>query len=253
MSPVVRIRDLCVSLGGCQVLEDVRLEIPEGDYLAIIGPNGGGKTTLLRVLLGLVPPDHGEVEVLGGSPREARGRVGYVPQHAHFDGDFPIRVLEVVRMGRLGQRRLLRPAVGEDREHAMQALRRVDAEHLAQRSIAALSGGERQRVLIARALALEPEILLLDEPTASLDIQSASAFYELLASFAEQMTVVLVTHDVGGISNLVRSVACLNRRLVSHPSGQITTEMMEQTYGCPVDLLAHGVPHRVLAEHEEGH
>jgi zinc transport system ATP-binding protein len=247
--PALDLRDVTLTLGGTPVLEDVTLTVEEREYLAILGPNGGGKTMLLRVILGLQAPDRGAVRVLGRSPGEARGRVGYVPQHVRFDLEFPISVRDVVRMGRLGRRGALRPFQREDRDAADAALDRVQMLELADRPIEALSGGQRQRVLIARALAMEPELLLMDEPTASLDERIGRDLWELLEQLSHQMTLVLVSHDIGAISRYVRRVACLNVRLHAHPSGELTREILEATYGCSVDLLAHGTPHRVLDAH----
>ena len=238
---------MSLRLRGIPVLEDVSLRIESDDYLALLGPNGGGKSTLLRVLLGLQEPDAGSVRVLGQSPRMARGRIGYVPQSFGFDRDFPIRVLDVVRMGRLGANR-----PGDDDELARAALARVEMAPLAARPIGALSGGQLQRVLIARALAQQPSLLLLDEPTASLDERIGRSVWELFSELSEEMAVVVVSHDIGAISQHVRSVACLNRRLHAHPTRELTSEILEATYGCPVDLLAHGHPHRVLHTHDEG-
>lgn len=248
--PAVDLRHVTLRLGGLRVLDDVSLRIESDDYLALLGPNGGGKSTLLKVILGLLRPDHGDVRVFGRSARAARGRVGYVPQYARFDLDFPIRVLDVVGMARLGKSRF--GALGAvDRDVALGALARVEMEALAARPIGALSGGQLQRVLIARALAQEPRLLLLDEPTASLDERIGRSLWELLAELAQEMAVVVVSHDVGAISRHVKSVACLNHRLHAHPSKELTPEVLEAAYGCPVDLLAHGHPHRVLGEHRE--
>ena len=246
-APAVELTGVSLALRGVPVLEDVSLCVGSRDYLALLGPNGGGKTMLLKVILGLLAPDAGEVSVFGGSPRRARGRVGYVPQRVDFDLDFPIRVLDVVLMGRLGRR----PGGvrAEDRAAARQALDRVEMEPFAARPIGALSGGQLQRVLLARALAQQPELLLLDEPTASLDERIGRSVWELLEELSAEMAVVVVSHDVGAISRYVRGVACLNRRLHAHPSQELTSEILEATYGCPVDLLAHGHPHRVLPEH----
>jgi zinc transport system ATP-binding protein len=239
-----------LSLRGSSILENVSLRIEPNDYLAILGPNGGGKTTLLKLILGLLAPDRGRVRVLGKPPRQARGQVGYVPQHVRFDLDFPIRVMDVVLMGQLGATRLGRPSA-ESFEAARAALERVEMEAFSARQIGALSGGELQRVLIARALAQRPRLLLLDEPTASLDERIGRSVWELFEGLSEEMAVVVVSHDIGAISRYVRSVACLNRRLHAHPSKALTPEMLEATYGCPVDLLAHGHPHRVLEKHED--
>ena len=250
-APAIALRNVHFRRGRVPVLEDIELSIQRGAFLALLGPNGSGKTTLLRVILGLITPQSGTVEVLGGPPSAARGRVGYVPQRAAFDLDFPIAAHEVVCMGRLPRKRWLRRYDASDREAAQRALETMEVAHLADRAIGALSGGELQRVLIARAIAMEPEVLLLDEPTASLDERIGRGVWEILEELSQRMTVVLVSHDIGAISRYVREVACLNRRLHRHPNGELTDEILEATYGCPVDLLAHGHPHRVLSPHVE--
>jgi zinc transport system ATP-binding protein len=251
--PAIELSGVSLARGGAPVLEDVSLCVARDDYLAILGPNGGGKTTLLQIMLGLVRPDRGRVRVLGGPPDRAHGRIGYVPQHVRFDLDFPIRVLDVVLMGRLAARGPLRPFRAEDRDTARAALARVEMTELAARPVGTLSGGQRQRVLIARALAMEPLVLLMDEPMASLDERIGRNLWELLGELARQMAVVLVSHDIGAISHYVRSVACLNVRMHGHPSHQLSAEALEAAYGCPVELLLHGHPHRVLPAHgEEG-
>jgi zinc transport system ATP-binding protein len=247
-APAAELTGVSLALRGLPVLEDVSLRIERNDYLALLGPNGSGKTTLLKVLLGILEPDRGRVRVFGEPPRSVRGRVGYVPQYFRFDPEFPIRVLDVVLMGRLAHARWGRVGAA-DREAARRALGRVEMNALAERPIGALSGGQLQRVLIARALAQEPELLLLDEPTASLDERIGRSVWELFQELAREMAVVVVSHDIGAISRHVRHVACLNRRLFTHPTKELTSEILEATYGCPVDLLAHGHPHRVLREH----
>jgi zinc transport system ATP-binding protein len=246
----VELRDVWFAYGPTPALEAVSLELSDGDFIGIIGPNGGGKTTLLKLMMGLLEPDRGEVRIFGRPPRRARGVVGYVPQYARFDPRFPITVLETVRMGRLGRR--VRGAGGDarDREAALAALSRTELAELAEEQIGRLSGGQLQRVLIARALAAEPGILLLDEPTASVDTRIGRSVYELLERLSDEIVVVLVSHDVGVISRHVKTIACLNVRLHYHHSRELTPEMIEATYGCPVDLVAHGQPHRVLERHE---
>ncbi len=250
--PVLELEGVSLQRDGRPVLQNVSLRLERDDYLAILGPNGGGKTTLLKVALGLVAPDDGRVRVLGRPAGEARGDVGYVPQHVRFDADFPIRVIDVVLMGRLARRGPFRRFRAEDHVAAHGALEQVEVEHLAARPIGALSGGERQRVLIARALAMEPKLLLMDEPMSSLDERIGRSLWDLLEELSRRMAVVLVSHDIGAISQYVRSVACLNVALHYHPSKELTAEMLEATYGCPVELLAHGHPHRVLASHDHG-
>ncbi len=246
---VITIQHLWAGYEHESVLEDINLTVYARDFIGLIGPNGGGKTTLLKVLLGLLPSTRGEVRILGRPVKESRQRIGYVPQTVAFDHDFPISVWEVARMGRLGQRRLLQRYTDEDDGVVAEALHQVDMYDLRARSIGELSGGQRQRVYIARALATRPEILLLDEPTSSVDPNVSVSIYELLRVLNETMTIVLISHDMGAISSYVKSVGCLNRRLFYHDEPQLSPDMLELAYQCPVDLIAHGVPHRVLADH----
>lgn len=250
--PAIDVRHVWVSFRGMTVLEDVTFDVAPGEFLGIIGPNGGGKTVLLRVILGLIKPDRGDIRIFGRPPERAGGDVAYVPQYPSFDPRFPIRVLDVVMLGRLAGRGLMRRHTREDRERAMEALRRVQAEDLAGREIGKLSGGQLQRVLIARGLATDPRLMLLDEPTASLDSSVVGAFYELLQALSERMTIVLVSHDLSVMSKYVRSVACLNRTMHYHHSREITREMVEEAYGCPIDFVIHRHSHVVLGDHEEG-
>ncbi len=246
---MISIRHLWAGYEHEQVLEDVNFTVYEGDFVGMIGPNGGGKTTLVKVLLGLLPPARGEVRIVGQPVKRGRRYIGYVPQIAEFDRDFPVNVWEVTRMGRLGRRGLLQRLNKEDDEIVAQALREVNMLELRDRPIGELSGGQRQRVYIARALASEPEILILDEPTSSVDPQVSVSIYELLNELNAHVTIMLISHDVSVMSSYVKTVGCLNRRLFYHNDRELTSEMLEQAYQCPVDLIAHGVPHRVFAEH----
>jgi len=246
---VISVRHLWAGYEDQPVLEDIDLTVNELDFIGLIGPNGGGKTTLFKVLLGLLPPTQGEVRILGKSVKEGRRHIGYVPQVVEFDRDFPISVWDVARMGRLGKRRLLQRYTAEDDEVVAEALRHVDMLDLRDRPIGELSGGQRRRVYIARALATEPEILLLDEPMASVDPQVSTGIYELLRRLNEYITILMVSHDMSAISSHVKTVGCLNRWLFYHGEKQITPDMLEAAYQCPIDLIAHGVPHRVFPEH----
>ena len=246
---VIQVEHLWAGYDHENVLEDVTLHAYPLDFIGIIGPNGGGKTTLIKVLLGLLPPTRGAVTVMGEPVEIGRRHIGYVPQVVEFDHDFPISVWDVARMGRLGQRGLLRRYTSEDSDLVAEALRRVDMLELRQRTIGELSGGQRQRVYIARALAARPDILLLDEPTSSVDPRVSTSIYELLRELNERVTILLVSHDMGAVSSYVKSVGCLNRHLFYHGGDHLTPEMVELAYQCPVDLVAHGVPHRVFAQH----
>jgi len=209
---------LSVDLGGVRVIDGVTLRVGAGDFLALVGPNGGGKTTLLRVILGLERFSAGSVRVFGGLPGSSPGRIGYVPQRLFFDREFPISVRDLVLMGRLSKKKLFQHYNVLDRERADEALRLVGLERLMERRIGDLSGGELQRALIARALAGEPELLLLDEPTASIDPQMKSTIYDLIEKLKESLTIVLVTHDTTLIGRYVTKIATLNVSLELHES-----------------------------------
>ncbi len=249
MAEVITLHHVWAGYGTTPILEDINLVVKELDFIGLIGPNGGGKTTLLKVLLGLISPESGEVKIMGHSVVKGRRYIGYVPQLLEFDRDFPVRVEDVVRMGRLGKRRLLQPYNQKDEVIVTRCLQQVGMTDLRDRPIGQLSGGERQRVYIARALASEPRILLLDEPTANVDTKVQNSIYELLGELNQSLTILMVSHDIGAVSTYVKTVGCLNHRLFYHNDKLITPEMIEQTYKCPVDLIAHGVPHRVFSQH----
>ncbi len=246
---VLCLQDVWAGYNGRPVLEGINLSVKEQDFVGIIGPNGGGKTTLLKVMLGLMQPTRGRVRVLGQSAVQARRFIGYVPQQVHLDRDFPVNVWDVALMGRLGRRGLLRRYTSQDRHAVARALQQVEMLDAKDRPIGELSTGQRQRVYIARALATEPQILFMDEPTASVDAHITTSIYELLQKLNEHITILLVSHDMGVISSHVKTVGCLNRRLFYHESKEITPDMLEEAYHCPIDLIAHGVPHRVFAHH----
>ena len=246
---VIQIENLWAGYDNRPVLEDINLTVHESDFLGLIGPNGGGKTTLLKTLIGLIKPYRGKIQVMGKSVKDGRCHIGYVPQMVEMDREFPIRVWEVVQMGLLGCRRPLQPITDADRELIHYALTQMDMEQLQNRAIGDLSIGQRQRVYIARALATDPQILLLDEPTASVDPQVAGMIYELLKKINQTVTILMVSHDMNAVSAHVKSIGCINHRLHYHGDKEITEEMLESLYECPVELIAHGLPHRVLAPH----
>ncbi len=241
--PVIEVRDVTFGYGREVVLDHVSLQIQPRDFLAVIGPNGGGKTTLIKVILGLLRPWSGEVIV-----RTPRGRLGYVPQFSTFDRSFPLRVRDVILMGKLGRRGLVRRYTREDREDVDRILHRLKLEDVASSHVAGVSGGQLQRVLIARALAGDPEALFLDEPTASIDAESREVLREILEELNQRIPVVVITHDITSVSPMANRIACINRRLFYH-GAEIDQEALEEVYGCPVELVAHGVPHRVLHQH----
>ncbi len=247
---IASLKDVWTDYDGVTALEGVTLSLYEHDFLGIIGPNGGGKTTLIKVMLGLVKPSRGQVTVLGDAPEKQRKLIGYIPQYSLFDRDFPVSVLDVALMGRLGRARRFRKYSDADEETTLGALETVGMLDLKDSQIGKLSGGQQQRVFLARALVTEPKLLLLDEPMASVDVSLQTGLYELLEKLTEKMAIVMVSHDIGAISVHVNKIACLNRKLFYHNSKEIRAEELEATYKCPVQLIAHGVPHRVLKKHK---
>jgi len=250
--PVIELESVSCLLSGRKVLDGVDLKVREGDLYAVIGPNGGGKTTLLKVILGLLPASSGTVRVFGTTPREARSRIGYVPQYRTFDFHYPVTVEEMVLSGRLGHiPGPVRRFSQEDREAARKALDRTGIIHLSRRPICDLSGGEQQRAIIARALVGDPDLLILDEPMVYVDMPTEVQLFDMLKGLLKEITVLLVTHDIGAISTNVTRVACLNGRIFTHDTSEISEEMLTAAYHCPVDLIAHGIPHRVFRDHEK--
>ncbi len=241
--PAIDVRNLSFAYGTVPVLEDVLFQVAPHELICIVGPNGGGKTTLVRLLLGLLRPDRGDIRLLGLSPEHARLRVGYMPQRADHDPQFPVTAMDIVLMGRLG-RGGLRKTFGwydrADRRAAREALEMVDMAPAARQTYSTLSGGQRQRVLIARALCGGPEILLLDEPTANVDVLGESRLMDILKRLSRQMTVVTVSHDLGLVSDLVGRVICVNRRVVVHPTSHITGKVFEELYGAQRRVVKHG-------------
>lgn len=235
----ITVKDLWFSYDGSLVLENVNLSVPVGDFACVVGPNGGGKTTLLKLMLGLLNPARGDVSLFGRPPREARPRVGYMPQHSLLDPQFPATVLDVALMGRLGHGRAFGRYSRKDKESAINALEQVGLADLRRKSFAHISGGQRQRLFIARALACEPDILLLDEPTANLDMAMESDLYELLRKLNERLTIVMVSHDLGFVSNIVKNVICVKRKVVMHSTCELTGEVINEIYGSPMRMVRH--------------
>jgi len=238
-APVIVLENVSFAYDGVPALEDVSLEVEQGEFMGLVGPNGGGKSTLLRIVLGLLAPDAGRVSVLGAPPARARGALGYVPQFATFRRDFPVTVEETVLLGRLGKTRTLFGYRAHDRALARRAMEETGVAELRARPIETLSGGQLQRVLIARALAGEPRILLLDEPTANIDLRAEVDIFDLLKTLNARMTIVVVSHDIGFISPYVTRVACLNRTLLCHTASPISGEMIQRLYGAPVHMIRH--------------
>ena len=224
---VIKIHDLHFSYGNPVILEDIQLDIKAKEFVGMVGPNGSGKTTLLKIILGLLDPDKGSVEVLGKQPYQAVKEIGYMPQLTPFSRDFPISVEETLLMGRLGKTSSIGLFSKEDKQVAADSMEAVEVLDLRKRSIGSLSGGQLQRVLIARALTCNPEIMILDEPTANVDMKIEKDIFDLLKKLNEKITIIVVTHDIGFISQYITKVACINRTLVCHPTSELTGETIE--------------------------
>ncbi|MGM0437814.1 MAG: metal ABC transporter ATP-binding protein [Bacillota bacterium] len=246
----LEIKNLYVEYGNNEVLEDINLKIKDKHFLGIIGPNGGGKSTLLKAIVGLIDYKKGEIYVYGKNPKELNGDLGYVPQASQFDKDFPINVEEVVLSGVLKDNlKIFKKYNKNDYKKAKRIMKKLDIFNLRKRQIGQLSGGQLQKVLLGRALMTEPKMLLLDEPTASIDASSTTQIYELLNEINKDMTIIIVSHNMEAVASYLDSVACLNKKLYHHHEKQLDSETVKNVYGCPVDLIAHGIPHRVLGSH----
>lgn len=241
----IEVNNLSFAYGKVPVLENVNLSIEEHDFVAIIGPNGGGKSTLMRLIVGLLKPKTGEVRLFGEKVPSKKISVGFVPQNTNKNVEFPITVAECVALGHLG--------LSPKSEEVKAALVRVKMEGYEDRRLGELSGGERQRVLIARSLVCNPRILFLDEPSNNIDAAGQDSLYKMLDEFSKTMTIVVVTHDLMALSHRIKSIVCVNRSVHYHEGSALTEDMITHTYGCEVDLIAHGVPHRVLGSHDHTH
>ncbi|MDP4184464.1 MAG: ABC transporter ATP-binding protein [Bacteroidota bacterium] len=247
MEKLVEIKNLTVAYENQVVLENVDLEINDLDFLGVIGPNGGGKTTLLKAILGLVKIQNGQVIFPGHT--SGVGIVGYLPQLQKIDFKFPITVFDVVRSGFVPGKSLMVRFSKEENKRADQVLEEMGIAHLRRKPVGELSGGQMQRVFLCRALVSSPRLLILDEPNTYVDNKFESELYERLRKLNKEMAIVLVSHDVGTIASYVKTIACVNRNLYYHPSNIITAEQLT-SYNCPIQLITHGeIPHTVLHTH----
>jgi len=245
MRKLIEVRNLYFGFGNAPLLEDINIDIYEGDYILMMGPNGGGKTTLLKVIMGIFKPWKGEINF----PPGIKERLGYVPQFSDFNRSFPISVIDMVLTGCIGRGNYLKRYTASDRDKAASILDRLKLFEKRNDNINSLSGGEVQRLLISRALVSDPAVLLLDEPTTSIDQPSQSTLVDLLNDLHNEMTIVIVTHDPTPFAGIYKHVACVNRSLHYHNRGELEAGHLEDVYGCPVELLGHGIPHILLDRH----
>jgi zinc transport system ATP-binding protein len=247
VTPVIALDQVSFFYENRPVLENIDLAVHDGEFISLIGPNGGGKTTLLKLILGLLPPARGQVRLFGQAPATTRRLVGYVPQFMHYDPQFPVTVLDVVLMGRLGAR-WGGGYTRADRAAAQQALDELKILPLANRLLSQLSGGQRQRVMIARALAGSPRLLLLDEPTSNVDTEGENNLSQILQTLNQRMTILLVSHDISFVSDLVQRVLCVNHRLTLHQPGELSSTAIQDLYHTHLRMVKHSP-----ACFEEGH
>jgi zinc transport system ATP-binding protein len=236
---VIDIDNVSFNYGPVPVLEDISLKIHEDEFIGIIGPNASGKSTLLKLILGLLKPVKGSIKKYHQECSHKGNHIGYVPQHVHFARDFPITVEEVVMMGHITSSSLFFNFKKDEIASAKEAMQALEIESIAKRQIGELSGGQLQRVLIARALVCKPNILILDEPTSNVDMRVEEDIFALLKNYSEHMTIIVVSHDIAFISGYVDRVACLNRTLVCHDVESISGKMIEELYDAPVKMVHH--------------
>ena len=271
-TPLIEIKNLSAGYDSRTVLRNVNLTVYDRDFLGIIGPNGGGKTTLIKCILGLLKPTTGEIlyrvtTASNNNPAfldnsatnsqfstlNSQFSMGYLPQYNSIDRKFPITVEEVILSGLSSQKSLISRFTATHREKARQVIARMGLECLVKRSICALSGGQLQRALLGRAIISDPALVVLDEPSTYIDKRFEARLYELLAEINHDCAIILVSHDIGTVLQQVKSIACVNETLDYHPDTGVSEEWLERNFNCPIELLGHGaLPHRILAEHKHG-
>ena len=253
MSKIVEIRNLSVGYEDRPyVLKDVNLDVYEGDFLGIIGPNGGGKTTLLKTLLSLVKPTSGTISFFKNNIKTDKINIGYLPQINQIDKKFPISVSDVILSGLTARRGIFSSYTKEQKDRVEEVAHKMGLEELTARPIGALSGGQLQRTLLGRAIIDNPDLLVLDEPNSYVDKRFESNFYKLLEDINQNTAIILVSHDVGTVVSMVKNIACVNEGLHYHSGTNITTEWLENSYSsCPIEIIGHGdFPHRILEKHD---
>lgn len=239
MKSIIELENVSFAYAGQAVLKEVSFHVNEHDFMAILGPNGGGKTTLLKLLLGLLSPTKGSIRICSEKPKQASRKIGYVPQHGEFDKHFPVTVKDVIMMSVLNGRSLFPFYRKDDEEKAYFFMKKVGIEHLATKKFGSLSGGQKQRVLIARALLTEPVILLLDEPMSSLDSKVEKDIYELLNELQNKLTILFVSHDIHVISRYVNRVTCLNIHSVTHSIDELNKQNLVAMYNGSLQTIQH--------------
>jgi zinc transport system ATP-binding protein len=251
MDKLIELEKVTAGYGNKIVLKEVSLTIFKDDFLGIIGPNGGGKTTLLKVILGLVAPKNGTVRFFDGEKNVSSIKIGYLPQLNNIDKKFPISVRDVIASGLASEKPTFRSFTNEQNERIEKVISQMGLNDLSQRPIGELSGGQLQRVLLGRSIVSHPQILILDEPNSYVDKRFESHFYQLLEEINKESAVILVSHDIGTVLSMVKNIACVNETLHYHSGSNVSAEWLGEKYACPIELIGHGdLPHRVLKKHD---
>jgi len=250
MEKLIEIKNITAIYDVKTVLNSVSLDVWENDFLGIIGPNGGGKTTLLKIILGLMTPVSGEISFFRDGKSIPSLKIGYLPQINPIDKRFPISVFEVISSGLAGEKPLFKDFTAQQKENVNELIIKMGLEDFSKRAIGELSGGQLQRALLARAIVSRPRLLILDEPNTYVDKKFESRFYEILGEISDNTAVILVSHDIGTLLPMVKNVACVNETLHYHPGTAVSDEWLSNTYACPIEIVGHGdLPHRVLKKH----
>ena len=247
---IIKIENLSAGYDQKTVLHDINLEISEKDFLGIIGPNGGGKTTLMKVILGLLKPSEGKITFYDNGMPVEQLEIGYLPQYNSIDKKFPISIYEVILSGLNRQKSLFSRFTKEHHERVKETISMMGLEGMENKPIGQLSGGQMQRALLGRAIVSNPKAIILDEPNTYIDKRFEARLYSLLEEINKQRAVILVSHDIGSVLQTVKSIACVNGTLNYHPQSEVSAEWIEEKLQCPIELLGHGeLPHRVLKKH----
>ena len=251
MNPIIQIEELYAAYDEKTVLRNVNLSVYERDFLGIIGPNGGGKTTLIKSILGLHQPQKGKIRFYKEGKEVPEINMGYLPQYNNIDKKFPISVYEVILSGLSKQKSIFRKYSNEQHKIVRQMIVRMGLEGMDKRAIGELSGGQLQRALLGRALVSNPEVIILDEPNTYIDKRFEAKLYSLLEDINKERAIILVSHDIGTVLKNVKTIACVNETVHYHPDTEVPTEWLEEHFGCPIEMLGHGTfPHRVLKCHD---
>ena len=253
-NPIIQISDLYAAYEEKTALSHVDLTVYERDFLGIIGPNGGGKTTLIKSILGLHQPQKGKIHFYKNGKEVPEINMGYLPQYNNIDKKFPISVYEVILSGLSKQKSIFQRYSNEQHELVRQMIIQMGLEGMDKRAIGELSGGQLQRALLGRALVSNPEVIILDEPNTYIDKRFEAKLYSLLEEINKERAIILVSHDIGTILKNVKTIACVNETVHYHPHTEVPTEWLEEHFGCPIEMLGHGsFPHRVLKCHNHEH